>query len=90
MATKSSLKARHEETVTGVRKSRATSRRRSSGVKTTGARFEKAQETAQKVVGYAKENPLTAVGAVGAGVVLTTVFWDDISRVARRGMRRFR
>jgi len=56
----------------------------------SSVRLEKMQETAQKVVGYAKENPLTAVGAVGAGVVLTTVFWDDISRVARRGMRRFR
>jgi hypothetical protein len=42
------------------------------------------------VVGYAKENPLTAVAAVGAGVALTAVFWEDISRVARRGTRRFR
>jgi hypothetical protein len=61
-----------------------------AGLKIPGVPLEKVQETARKVVGYAKENPLTAVAAVGAGVALTAVFWDDISRVARRGTRRFR
>ena len=61
-----------------------------AGLKIPGVPLDKVQETARKVMGYAKENPLTAVAAVGAGVALTTVFWDDISRVARRGTRRFR
>ena len=75
MATKSSLKSRLVD--------RAAARGRSSPRASLGKR-------AADVVGYAKENPLTAVAAVGAGVVLTTVFWDDISRAARRGTRRFR
>ena len=47
------------------------------------------QDTVRGVVGYVQQNPLAAAAvAIGVGVMLTSMYWDDPARAQRRTAKR--
>ena len=47
------------------------------------------QDTVRGVVGYVQQNPLAAAAvAIGVGVMLTSMYWDDPGRAQRRTAQR--
>jgi hypothetical protein len=55
------------------------------GLEIPGLQLDNVQETVRTVVNYVQQNPLAAAAvAIGAGVMLTSMYWDSGSGGRRR------
>lgn len=60
------------------------------GLQIPGLQLDNMEESVRNVVGYVQKNPLAAAAvALGAGVLLTNMYWDKLSGNTR-GTRRSR